>query len=502
MKKSWLVLLLVLIFIVSLGARFYDLEMDHFSYNQYGMGYLDEGGYSTNARNKVLFGTWELPNEVWSSVYLSPVFTFLQYLPLSKLGVSMQSMKLTPALLGIISTMLSSLLIFLKNKRAGMIFFTLLSLNVMLIAYSRVATLQILAIALITVMLSLLVYNSKFSWFVTGMLVPTLFFSTITTLFFLGAIGLSVVIHSLFRKKSFIKKVAYLVLGALISCLLWLLWLIPNFSRWKFMLSIMGSHKLGLSFFKLVAVPQHALKFFLLHPIIVVIALTAILLIVVTYIKNKKINFVDLLCLTSLAMFLAYTLTVDFFLRRWVMILPIVILLATKALAQIGDCNFSFKGKNVHVTKNAIILIILGIYVLMNTAVLADHFGQGLTNYQDSHTVIRNSQELTKYIPAQANVFGDMAIALIYENDFKPYYLYMKSKYLTEQEALLLPLFYNETINHAVLRYDFNNEQDKIQESKVYQYIADNFEVIAVLDGKYWIDNSLRFPIYVHGRKS
>ena len=44
---------------------------------QVGITWHDEGVWAHNARNKVLFGQWQL--DQWNPMYVSPVFTGLEY---------------------------------------------------------------------------------------------------------------------------------------------------------------------------------------------------------------------------------------------------------------------------------------------------------------------------------------------------------------------------------------------------------------------------------------
>ena len=52
-----------------------------------GITWHDEGVWAHNARNKALFGQWRL--DQWNPMYVSPVFTGLEYLSFSAFGVGL-----------------------------------------------------------------------------------------------------------------------------------------------------------------------------------------------------------------------------------------------------------------------------------------------------------------------------------------------------------------------------------------------------------------------------
>lgn len=505
MIKKFTLILIFLILLFSLFFRFYDLNMDPFPYNTYGMGYIDEGGYIHNARNKVIFDQWELEGDSWNPLYLSPLFTYLEYFSFSKLGVSSFSMRIVSALLGIISILIANLLIMKRNFRAGLFFLILSSINIMLIVYSRVATLQSLLLFFIFLILGLIVYDIKLSWMVVGFLVPCLFFSKFTSLFFIAAIPLSLLLYYWkYKQKQTLKNMGYFVLGGIISSILWLFWLIPNFKSWFFMAKMM-SHPVGPTLFKLLAAPLHFLKFSLINPLIVVLAGVSIFFTIYYLRKKREIPFLDFFLLISLVMFLFHLLVIDFFLRRWVLIVPIILLIAALFISRIKGIKFYFSHSLFKINKKTIIGFILAIYLILNLAQLAGYFGQLATNENEIHTVVSNSKEISEHIPPGANVYGLMAMALNSENQIKPYYIYQKSLHV-DTEAYILPLFKEKKINYAILRFDLNNNQDlkrndlNLEESELYNHIGENFEIIKILDGKNWLDNSLGMKIYIYRR--
>src|SRR3989344_2423343 len=110
-----------------------------------------------NARNKILFDEWKLENDLYNPMYISPVHNYLVFLSFTLFGVSTFAVRLVPAVLSLVATIFVSLLFSFKNKMTGLIYFILLSLNVMLVAYSRVAMLEYLILFFILIILGLII---------------------------------------------------------------------------------------------------------------------------------------------------------------------------------------------------------------------------------------------------------------------------------------------------------------------------------------------------------
>ena len=427
LSRKTLYSLIFFILLISFFLRFYDLERDPLPYNEYGIGYVDEGGYVHSARNKALFDAWTLEEDSWNSLYLSPTFTALQYLSFTFLGVSTFSMRLTSALLGLASLLIASFLIMKKQRKLGLIYLILLSMNTMLIVYSRIATLQIMVVSLILVIIGLIVYDTKKSWLVVGLLLPTTFLSKFTSLFFVIAVPFSLLLYS-YWDKTYRKRLGFLLIGGIVSLSLWLLWLLPNFEAWLFTAKML-SHELKYSLFRVAAVFSHALRFAYLHQIAVLFTVGWSLITFQQWKNEKKIEYIDVFLLTALTMFTLYLFVVDFFIRRWVLIVPLVLLMGARFLCQVGDLQF----KERKWPWQAILTVLLGLYLITNLSPLVDYFGQS----ENSHMIINNSQKLAEIVPSGEEVFGNAAIALGYENQMKPYYVYAKSVHVDTEEAIL-----------------------------------------------------------------
>lgn len=240
--------------LISIFFRIYDLTMDPYPAYVSGAAWIDEGQYVVNARNMVLFNQWEIENNYLNTMYMSPVHNYLAYLSFKLFGLSIFSLRLIPAILGLISVFFVSFMLFTKDKTTGLVYFVFLISNLILIANSRLATLEYLIISLIMIIIGLIIYNKPISWIFAGLLAPFLFFSKITSVFFILSIPLSLLVYFIIyrKKKELINLVCFLI-GFIVSAALWIiLWLMPNFDGWLFINFKLLSYRIPLSLSKLV----------------------------------------------------------------------------------------------------------------------------------------------------------------------------------------------------------------------------------------------------------
>ena len=157
--KNKLYFLGIILLIILLGVvRFYDLNMDSFPYDEYGTSWFDEG-YIHNARNNALFGNWTLEGDLWNPMYISPVFTYMEFISFTFFGVNTFAMRFIIAFLSVISILIAGLLIMSRRFKEGIVYIILLSGNIMLIAFSRVAMIESILLFFILIIIGLIVYN-------------------------------------------------------------------------------------------------------------------------------------------------------------------------------------------------------------------------------------------------------------------------------------------------------------------------------------------------------
>ncbi len=107
--------------------------------------YFDESSSGHNARNKVLYGRWV--TDEWNPFIYSPLFTLLQYIIFSLLGVSFFSQHLLPVLLSWLSLIL--FYFGLKeyfDRRTALLALILLGFNYFFIMFNRLALFENLVV--------------------------------------------------------------------------------------------------------------------------------------------------------------------------------------------------------------------------------------------------------------------------------------------------------------------------------------------------------------------
>ena len=113
-----------------------------------GITWHDEGVWAHNARNKALFGQWRI--DEWNPLYVSPVFTVLEYSSFSLFGVGLWQARLVSIAGGTFSVVALALgLRAIAPGRAALAGALLLAVNHTWVMYSRVALLEATMVTLL-----------------------------------------------------------------------------------------------------------------------------------------------------------------------------------------------------------------------------------------------------------------------------------------------------------------------------------------------------------------
>jgi 4-amino-4-deoxy-L-arabinose transferase-like glycosyltransferase len=154
--------------LLTVGFRVIDLQADPPANFSWSGGYFaDEGFWSHNARNEVLFGN--PVRDEWDARIVSPIFAFLQKCVFRLLGVGLVQVRF----IGIVSALGIAILAFLllrKEFDPGVSFFcaVLVSLNYPMLILGRQGILDPFAAALATLALLLLTMTSRTAAFLGG----------------------------------------------------------------------------------------------------------------------------------------------------------------------------------------------------------------------------------------------------------------------------------------------------------------------------------------------
>lgn len=132
---------LLLAFATGVALRTLFLTADPPWHTPVGITWHDEGPWVHNARNRVLFGAWSL--DEWNPVFLTPVFTGLEYLAFALLGVGTWQARMVPVVMGLVSAALLSAGVWrLAGRRAGVAAGVLISTNYIYVMWNRVALME------------------------------------------------------------------------------------------------------------------------------------------------------------------------------------------------------------------------------------------------------------------------------------------------------------------------------------------------------------------------
>lgn len=136
-KKS--VLFLIAFFLIAFSLRFIHLEADPPKTLSTSMGYMgDPGGYVINARNKIVFGRWEM--DMWNLMHISPLPHYLAYLVFFAFGAGVAQMNLIPAVFSCLILIFVYLILRQTlNKTFALLGAILLGLNFQFSMFSRIA---------------------------------------------------------------------------------------------------------------------------------------------------------------------------------------------------------------------------------------------------------------------------------------------------------------------------------------------------------------------------
>ena len=160
-------------------------------YAPVGIVWHDEGAWLHNARNMALFGQWQL--DQWNPMYLTPVFTWFEYVSFRLFGVGLWQARLVSEAFGLATVLcLAGAVRSVANRRAGLTAGILLATNFIWVMWSRAAILE-------TLMVSFMVFSAAAyvrahrtgNWWwglAAGACALLSFFTKAAAAFFLGAL--------------------------------------------------------------------------------------------------------------------------------------------------------------------------------------------------------------------------------------------------------------------------------------------------------------------------
>ncbi len=192
MQPSRRVFVLVLIGVLAVGTllRVLWLTADPPTHATVGIVWHDEGPWVHNARNRVLWGVWRTDN--WNPVFITPVFTALEYVAFALAGVGTWQARTVPVASGLIAIVALAIgLRALAGTRASVIGAVLLATNYVFVMWNRAALMESTMTALIAVGWAAYAVGARrpVAGLLAGAAAVLAFFTKASAIFFVGAIG-------------------------------------------------------------------------------------------------------------------------------------------------------------------------------------------------------------------------------------------------------------------------------------------------------------------------
>jgi len=225
-KRKILTLLTLILIIFLFSLRMVHLSADPPSTLSESAGpYGDPGGYSYNARNKVVFGQWEL--DKLNPMYTSLIPHFLTYLSFKLFGVGIAQMNLVPIFFSCLILIFFFFIIKkMLNSSMGLIAVTFLGISYLFIMYSRIAN-RIMPMIFFLI-LSLFFFQKgvkKNEWFfLAGFSCLLAFISKGVCFYILAAFFLGFIVYLAlnFNLKKALLPFGYFVSGFSLACIIWI----------------------------------------------------------------------------------------------------------------------------------------------------------------------------------------------------------------------------------------------------------------------------------------
>jgi hypothetical protein len=186
-RRWWLAALAIALFALALRGVW--LTADPPTTDQAGIFWHDEGAWTHNARNKVLWGTWRADG--WNPLFIAPVFTALEYAAFEVAGVGTWQARVVPVasgLLAIVALMLG--LHVTTGRRAALIGGLLLTTSFTFVMWNRAALMESTMTAFMTMSWAAYAMSAQRRWLgvAAGLFAVAAFFTKAAAAFFVAAL--------------------------------------------------------------------------------------------------------------------------------------------------------------------------------------------------------------------------------------------------------------------------------------------------------------------------
>lgn len=184
--------------------------------------FADEGYWTHNARNKILFDEWSL--DEWNNMYVSPILHVLTYLSFFFGGVSLQTARLVPVILSITLVLLLSLVMYREKSQSGGLFLLLfLGLQYPFAIYNRIAIVETPAAFFLCLVIFFLSFRSSVSMLCGGISLAFAYMTKTTVFFAVPAVLFLFLIelYSGCRRRELVRDIIYFAGGFIVPMVCW-----------------------------------------------------------------------------------------------------------------------------------------------------------------------------------------------------------------------------------------------------------------------------------------
>jgi 4-amino-4-deoxy-L-arabinose transferase-like glycosyltransferase len=157
-----------------------------------GVVWHDEGAWTHNARNKALFGEWQM--DAWNPMFIAPVFTGLEYASFHAFGVGTWQARLVSQVGGTLAVLLLGLGVArVGGRAAGLMAAGLLATNYVGVMYDRAAIMEssMAAFIVISWYSSVRAGRAPLWGLLAGVCAMLAFFTKAAAAFYVGALALN-----------------------------------------------------------------------------------------------------------------------------------------------------------------------------------------------------------------------------------------------------------------------------------------------------------------------
>jgi len=172
-----------------------------------GIVWHDEGPWVHNARNEALWGQWQTDN--WNPVYVTPVFTALEYVAFRELGVGTEQARVVPVLSGLAAVVfLVAGLVALGSRRAALMGGALLATDYVFVMWNRAALIESTMVAFIVIAWGAYALGARRSMWaiVAGAAASLAYFTKASAAFFAAAIALDALMTLVIARASGLRR--------------------------------------------------------------------------------------------------------------------------------------------------------------------------------------------------------------------------------------------------------------------------------------------------------